>query len=115
MTHDAVADAIGRSELFSSLNPDQRQALAAQCRVRRYAKGEQIFARGDAAGGMFLLCQGSLALSVSSADGGEVVLAVVRPPQTFGELGVIDGGARVATATVRQVSVCLQICRRRCG
>lgn len=108
---DAVTRLLGRSTVFGDLPGDQLDRLAAGCRVRRYAKGEQVFARGDVDGGMYCLAEGSVALSVTSADGGEVTLAVLRPPQTFGELAVIDGGPRAATATARQASVVVSIPR----
>ena len=111
MTHDAVAQALARSDVFHGLAADQLDRLARECHVRRFAKGEQVFARGDQGGGMFLVASGSIALSVTSADGGEVTLAVLRAPQTFGELAVIDDGARVATATARQASAVLALPR----
>ncbi len=111
MTHEAVVRALARSDVFGRLEPGQLDRLARECRVRRYTKGEQVFARGDVGGGMFLVGEGSVALSVISADGGEVTLAVLKPPQTFGELAVIDDGPRAATATARQPSVVIAIPR----
>jgi CRP/FNR family transcriptional regulator, cyclic AMP receptor protein len=109
MSDEAVVRALGRSDLFGGLDATELAALAAECRVRRLAKGELVFARGDAGVTMFLVGQGSIALSITSADGGEVVLAVLRPPKTFGELAVIDNGPRVATATARQASLVVSI------
>jgi CRP/FNR family transcriptional regulator, cyclic AMP receptor protein len=111
MTHGAVVRALARSDVFGRLDPGQLDRLARACHVRRYDKGEQVFARGDRGGGMFLVGEGSVALSVNSADGGEATLAVLSPPQTFGELAIIDGGARAATATARQTSVVVAIPR----
>lgn len=111
MTHDAVVQALARSDVFGGLGPEQLDRLARECRVRRYAEGEQVFARGDHGGGMFLLVTGSIALSVVSAEGGEVTLAVLRPPQTFGELAVIDDGARAATATARRATAVVALPR----
>jgi CRP/FNR family transcriptional regulator, cyclic AMP receptor protein len=108
---DAVVRALAASDLFGSLGPSELAKLAGECRVRHLGRGEQVFARGDRGGGMFLVAQGSVGLSVSSADGAEAVLAVLRPPQTFGELAVIDDGARVASATARQPSVLVAIPR----
>jgi CRP-like cAMP-binding protein len=111
MTHEAVMRVLARSDVFGGLQPDQLDRLARECRVRSYAKGEQVFARGDVGGGMFLVGEGSVALSVISAQGGEVSLAVLEPPKTFGELSVIDDGPRTATATARQRSVVVAIPR----
>jgi CRP-like cAMP-binding protein len=104
MTHEAVVRVLARTDLFASLGSDELDQLATRCRVRRLDKGEQVFARADRGGGVFVVGDGSIALSMTSVDGGEVVLAVLRPPQSFGELAVIDGGPRIATATARQPS-----------
>jgi CRP/FNR family transcriptional regulator, cyclic AMP receptor protein len=109
LTREAVVRALARSEVFAGLGADDLDRLASECRVHRFATGEQVFARGDRGGGMFLVGQGSVALSVTSAEGREVLLALVEPPRTFGEMAVIDGGPRVATATARRPSVIVAI------
>ena len=111
MSRDAVVAALCSSDIFAKLPPQELDRVAEASRVRRLSRDEVVFARGDTGGGMFLLAQGSVRLTVSSADGGEVILAVLTPPKTFGELAVIDGGARVATATAREPTVLLCIPR----
>jgi CRP-like cAMP-binding protein len=101
--HD-VAGALARSTLFGGLEPSERDTLARECRIRQLAKGERLFSRGDSGTGMFVLAEGSICLSVVSVEGAEVVLAVLRATATFGELAVVDGRARVATATARESS-----------
>jgi CRP/FNR family transcriptional regulator, cyclic AMP receptor protein len=105
----AVARALGASTVFGRLAPRRLEGLADSCGVRRYDKGEQVFRRGEPGTGMYLVGSGSVALSIGSADGGEVTLAVLRPPGTFGEMAVVDGGPRVATATARQPSAVVTI------
>jgi len=111
MSREAVVAALRRSDVFASLDPSELDRIAGACRVRGLGKDETVFSRGDTGGGMYLVAQGSVSLTVTSIDGGQVVLAVVVPPQTFGELAIIDGGARVATATTRQPSVLVCIPR----
>ena len=109
MAQASVVAAIGRSELFSGLSAAEREALADQCTVRRFDKGEIIFNRGDTGDQLFVIGQGSVALTVSSAEGGEVVFAVLYPPTTFGEMAVIDGGPRAASASARQRTVLVTV------
>jgi CRP/FNR family transcriptional regulator, cyclic AMP receptor protein len=109
MPSPSLSDALARAQVFAELRPEQLEMLAAGARVRRYDKGEQVFARGDAAGAMYVLIQGSITLSITTAEGGEVMLAVLAPPETFGELAVIDGGPRVATATARRPSTVVAV------
>jgi len=114
VNRDAVVQVLAGCNVFARLDSDARERLADASRVRRFDKGEQIFARGELGGGMFLVAMGSVALSVTSADGNEVVLALLFPPQTFGELAVIDDGPRVASAFARQPSALVEISRAAC-
>jgi CRP/FNR family transcriptional regulator, cyclic AMP receptor protein len=109
MTNSAVVSALAQSELFGGLGASDRERLADECRIRRYLSGENIFARGDTGTTMYLVGQGAVALTITAADGGTVVLAVLHPPQTFGELTLIDNGARIATATAREPTVLIVI------
>lgn len=111
MTVEAVTRALATSEVFAGLDTHQLELLARECRVIRFAKGEQIFARGDSGGSMYMVVDGAVGLTITSADGGEVTLAVLKPPRPFGELAIIDDGPRVATATARRSAVVIAIPR----
>lgn len=111
VNRDAVVQILAGCNVFARLDPVARDRLADASRVRRFDQGEQIFARGDLGGGMFLIAKGSVALSVTSVDGNEVLLALLFPPQTFGELAVIDDGPRVASAIARQPTALVEISR----
>ena len=110
--HDARCRLQGARAQLRVRRPRHRPAGPACPRVSRpplRRRGSRSSPVVDVGGGMFLVGEGSVALSVSSADGGEVTLAVLKPPQTFGELAVVDDGPRAATATARTASfvVCI--------
>jgi CRP/FNR family cyclic AMP-dependent transcriptional regulator len=111
MAESTAASLLGRSEMFGPLTSDQLEALAAKCHLRRYPAGQQIFARGDYGESMYLIGSGSVGLSITSPDGGEVVLAILQHPQTFGEMALIDAGPRVATAAARETTTLVVIPR----
>ena len=100
-----TAALLARTGLFGPLSPAALDELAAACRWRRVEVGQRIFTRGDAGSVMYVVVDGAVALSVSTARGDEVIFDVLRPLATFGELSLIDGGARIATATAQQASV----------
>jgi len=60
---------------------------------------------------MFVVARGSVALVVIAASGNEIVLDVVRAPGSFGEMAVVDGGQRIATAQVREATVVVELAR----
>jgi CRP/FNR family cyclic AMP-dependent transcriptional regulator len=109
MAKESLVAAIARSDLFSTLTPAECESLADRCGLRRLDKGEIVFNRGDTGDQLFIVGQGSVALSVSGADGGEVVFAVLYPPTSFGEMAVVDGGPRAATASARQRTVLVTV------
>jgi CRP/FNR family transcriptional regulator, cyclic AMP receptor protein len=109
MSLTAVTSTIHHCEVFSQLSDDECDALARQCGFRRYARHEQVFAQADRGSSVYVVAQGSVALSATTAEGGTIVMAVLQPPQSFGELAVIDGGPRTATATAREATVLVTI------
>jgi CRP-like cAMP-binding protein len=100
---------LARTDLFGGLADRTRAELAESCHARSYPAGERIFARGDAGSAMYVVVQGAVALSISSADGGEVILDVLRPLSAFAELSLIDNGPRIATATAQHASTLISV------
>jgi CRP/FNR family transcriptional regulator, cyclic AMP receptor protein len=66
---------------------------------RRFPAGSILFLEGDRAHEVFVITAGAVKISVSSAEGREVVLDVFEPGVFVGELAVIDQGPRSATVT----------------
>jgi CRP/FNR family transcriptional regulator len=60
-------------------------------------QGETLFERGDAGDGCYLLRQGVVAVTATSAKGDHRTLAILGPPALIGELAMIDGLPRSAS------------------
>jgi CRP/FNR family cyclic AMP-dependent transcriptional regulator len=84
--------------LFSSLSADERSEIAARARIRSLEAGETVFAAGAPGNHMMALLSGNIRISISSADGKELLLAIIQPGEVFGELTVLDGKVRSADA-----------------
>jgi len=61
-------------------------------------KGATIFEKGDAGVGLIGVVSGSVKISVTSTDGRDIVLNIIRPGEVFGEIALLDGRARTANA-----------------
>lgn len=72
-------------------------ALISGYPLQAYAPGERIFIDGDEGHVMYVVRSGVVAIMSSGA-----VLETVRPGETFGELSLIDGSPRSATAVARE-------------
>lgn len=87
-----------RTSLFSAAGDDALRPLAGHAFRRRLAAGQILFTEGEPSEHLFVVRSGRIRIVVSSPHGDELTLSVLGPGDTFGELSVIDGGARSATA-----------------
>lgn len=65
---------------------------------RRLARGQVLFVQGDPSEHLHVVERGRVKVLVSSPRGDELVLSVLGPGDVLGELSVVDGAARSATA-----------------
>ncbi len=96
-----AADPVLRStDLFRSVDPDSAAALAAEFETVHAERGTVLFAEGDPGDRLFIVLHGKVKLSRRSRDGREGLMALLGPTDHFGEFELLDGGPRVAGATV---------------
>jgi CRP-like cAMP-binding protein len=107
----ARARALGACHLFSGVAEPELVGLATQAQLHRYRRGQLVFCEGDRSDSLLVVAEGSLKVTSSRADGGELLLAVVRPYKTIGELTVADGGPRSASVSVVHDAAVLHIPR----
>jgi len=84
---------------FGGLDPDALERLAASMRSRRFRRGEVIFHIGDPGDALFVIVSGEVKISLPSETGDEAILATLRPGDVFGELALLDGAPRSASAS----------------
>jgi CRP/FNR family cyclic AMP-dependent transcriptional regulator len=89
---------LGECILFEGLAAEQRRALVARSRIRKLAADETVFLMGSPGDSMMAVLSGHVRISVPSPDGKEIVLAILRPGEIFGEIALLDGKERTADA-----------------
>jgi CRP/FNR family transcriptional regulator, cyclic AMP receptor protein len=67
--------------------------------LRRFAADEKIFVQDDEGASMYVVRSGKVAITAAGA-----VLENVGPNGTFGEMALIDGSPRSATAIAREAT-----------
>jgi len=96
---ERVAAALKDAPLFESLTSAQVETLAHSMEGRHYERGEVILTQGDAPGGLHVVCEGAVKISIANDEGKETLLAIFRPWDLFGEIAALDGQARSASVT----------------
>jgi CRP/FNR family transcriptional regulator/CRP/FNR family cyclic AMP-dependent transcriptional regulator len=84
--------------LFATLDKDGLHDLAAVTRRHAYHQSEIIFHRDDPGATMFVIKTGRVRIYLTSPEGQEVALAVFGAGEAFGELALLDGQPRSASA-----------------
>ena len=71
---------------------------------KKFKKGEVVFHEGNPSGDAYIISLGSIEILENTASG-QKVLGILGENEIFGELGLIDGLPRLATARAREDSV----------
>jgi CRP/FNR family cyclic AMP-dependent transcriptional regulator len=90
---------LARIPFFAGLDDDALERVAAGTRTRRFRRGEVIFHAGDPGDALFIIVSGEVKISLPSETGDEAIIATLRAGDVFGELALLDGAARSATAS----------------
>jgi CRP/FNR family transcriptional regulator, cyclic AMP receptor protein len=107
-----IADVLAHSPVFAPLGQRERLELAARMRSKHFQRNEVIFHRDDAAGHVYLIASGTVKVSVPEEGGQEVVIALHRGGDVFGEISLFDEGARSATVTAITETVAFALANR---
>jgi CRP/FNR family transcriptional regulator, cyclic AMP receptor protein len=86
--------------LFCNLSPEAVQALSAITSPATYPKGATLFLEGQVARGVFILCNGKVKLSTSSADGRTLILRIADTGEVLGIPATVTGKPYELTAEV---------------
>ncbi len=97
--------------LFRGLSGRTIDSLADLAHRRRFEKGAMIFAQGDTGDALYGIASGQVRILTSGTSGREVTLNILGPGDTFGEIALLDGLERTATAVAVQASTLVVIPR----
>jgi CRP/FNR family transcriptional regulator, cyclic AMP receptor protein len=105
------AGVLARTELFCGIDEAARRRIAEHVAERVVERGQRVFVQDEPGDRLYVLAEGAVKLFVSSRDGGIVELVRHRPPATFGEVALLDGGPRSASAEAVERSTLLVVTR----
>lgn len=111
--HQSLADTLAVVPLFVGLDTAGLESIGRGMRSRRFRRGEVIFHLGDPGDALFIVTSGAVKISLPSEGGDEAILATLRPGDFFGELALLDGAPRSATAAALEPTETLVLPRDR--
>ncbi len=97
---------------IGQLEPASLDNLMKRAQLRSLAKGDTVYRRGDPGDSLMVIIAGRLKIWNTTADAREVVLNFLGPGDINGEIAVLDGGSRTATATALEPTEVMVLYRR---
>jgi CRP-like cAMP-binding protein len=107
------ADDLGQPQipLFSDLPKNAFIEILVRMKMREMAPGDFVIKEGETGNSFFVLAQGKVRIARKSPEGGETVLAYLTDGAFFGEMALLQDGARTASVIVEEDSQVFEISR----
>lgn len=94
-------DTIARVPLLAELEGRELERVADAFKERQYSAGDTVATEGQKGAGFFVIDEGTATVSVGGDERGKL-----GPGDYFGEIALIDEGARTATITADTDMTC---------
>lgn len=102
-----------RIAIFQGLSPRDLATLAAEMRAATYPAQTALITAGEPGDRVYVVLSGTVKVFTDTADGSEVILALLGPGEVVGEMSLVDNLARSASVTTLETSVLASIDRER--
>ncbi len=104
MKKDMKIDILRKIDLFSSLTQDELQKLLKDISIENFRKNQTILYEENTSEFMYIILEGSVKAVQRTEEGKEMVLAIHRAGDFFGEMSLIDNQTTPATVVAKEDS-----------
>lgn len=104
-----VEEGLARNQLFTGLEDFYMKDLIAKAEVKTWPAGTQIITEGDPGDAVFFIISGKVKVTLYGEEGREIVLAILKDGDMFGEMSIIDDKPRSANVEAVQDLLCLVV------
>ena len=94
----ADAQLLARVPFLAALPPEDLDWLAQRLQRKSVPRGEIVFNKEDPGQSLFVIERGSVRIFIPGVQGSDLTLAVLAPGDFFGDLSLLDGSPRSASA-----------------
>jgi CRP/FNR family cyclic AMP-dependent transcriptional regulator len=107
----AVINALRGCPLFAPCPDGVLADVGKRLRHRHHRRNEVIFHQGDPGDALHVITEGAVKILLPSPEGDEAIIATLQTGDFFGELALLDGRPRSATATTVEATETLMLPR----
>ena len=98
-----------RVNLFKALNDEEFTLISSASDKRFFREGELIIKQGAQGSSMFLIAEGVVEVSLKNDSENEIIVGNLTIGEVFGEMSLLTGAPRVATAKAKRPVVLFEI------
>ncbi|AHE52694.1 Crp/Fnr family transcriptional regulator [Sphingomonas sanxanigenens] len=106
-----LAGIIAKNSMLASCETDELEDILSRARLLTMKKGETLLTQGDDGDSLIILLEGTVRISMATSNGREIVLNYCDPGEVIGEIALLDGEPRTASATAMAAGRYLRISR----
>jgi CRP-like cAMP-binding protein len=106
-----IHDLLRTVPLFAGLQPNALNGLAAQMRRRTFRRGTMIFHKDQAGDALYVIESGRVRIFLPTESGTELTVEVSGTGDVFGELSLLDGRPRSASAEALEDTIAFTLTR----
>ena len=111
-SQDRAREALKALSFLGGLPDAMLEQLASRAHAKRYRKGETIITRGDDGDSLMIVLAGRAKISNITSDAREIVLNFLGKGDVIGEIAILDGAPRTASAFAIDDTEALVLYRR---
>jgi CRP/FNR family cyclic AMP-dependent transcriptional regulator len=114
----SIAATLKQAGIFHGLTPEQLELIAAIAQEREYHTGDLLFEENSTSDELYIIGRGEVDLQINpmlageDEDIGPITIATLRHGQSFGEVALVDQGARTASVRCARYDTCLVVIPR---
>jgi uncharacterized membrane protein len=97
--------------IFAQLQDSEAEQLAGMLSPQTIEANQPLFWIGERGDAFYVIQQGKIRITFPDESGREITLAVLGPGDFLGEIALLDGGTRTATARAAERTVVLALSR----
>src|SRR3954452_18450491 len=97
-TEQSAVELLRSVPLFAGLEQAELERFSRVAVPRSFPAGTRVFHEGDSSDACYIVSEGSFRVTREHSDGRAITLATLGPGEIFGELAMLDGDTRSASA-----------------